>query len=77
MIRAVAQAIFGNADDVQYKAISDADRIPDILNHSVDIVAHTMTILCSRLKEVDFSSVYFTSHQRVLVLADSPRRPAW
>ena len=39
MIRAVAQAIFGNPDKVQYKAITDAQRIPDILNGSVDIVA--------------------------------------
>ena len=67
MIRAVAQAIFGNPDKVQYKAISDDQRIPDILNDSVDIVAHTMTITCDRLKQVDFSSVYFDAHQRVLI----------
>ena len=30
MVRAVAAAIFGNPDKVQYKAISDAQRIPDI-----------------------------------------------
>jgi ABC-type amino acid transport substrate-binding protein len=34
----------------------------------VDIVAHTMTIACGRLKREDFSSVYFDAHQRVLVL---------
>ena len=71
MIRAVAQAIFGNPDKVQYKAITDAERIPDILNGSVDIVAHTMTITCGRLRQVDFSSVYFDAHQRVLVPDDS------
>jgi polar amino acid transport system substrate-binding protein len=67
MVRAVAQAIFGNPNQVRYKAISDAQRIPDILNGSVDIVAHTMTINCARLQEVDFSSVYFDAKQRVLV----------
>jgi polar amino acid transport system substrate-binding protein len=67
MIKAVAQAIFGNPDKVEYKAISDAQRIPDILNGSVDIVAHTMTITCDRLQKVDFSSVYFDAHQRVLI----------
>jgi polar amino acid transport system substrate-binding protein len=67
MIRAVAQAIFGNPDKVQYKAISDDQRIPDILNNRVDIVAHTMTITCDRLQQVDFSSVYFDAHQRVLI----------
>jgi polar amino acid transport system substrate-binding protein len=71
MIRAVAQAIFGSPDRVQYKAISDAERIPDILNGSVDIVAHTMTITCQRLQQVDFSSVYFEAHQQVLVLDSS------
>jgi polar amino acid transport system substrate-binding protein len=74
MIRAVAQAIFGNPDKVHYKAISDAQRIPDIVNGSVDIVAHTMTITCARLQQVDFSSVYFDAHQRVLVLKNSTAR---
>jgi polar amino acid transport system substrate-binding protein len=72
MIRAVAKAIFGNPDKVEFKAISDDQRIPDILNGSVDIVAHTMTITCARLQQVDFSSVYFDAAQRVLVLDSSP-----
>ena len=67
MIRAVAKAIFGNPDKVQFKAISDAQRIPAVTSGSVDIVAHTMTITCARLQQVDFSSVYFDAHQRVLV----------
>jgi len=72
MIRAVATAIFGNPDHhVEYKAISDKQRIPDILSGAVDIVAHTMTITCARLKLVDFSSVYFDAAQRVLVLKNS------
>ena len=71
MIRAVAQAIFGNPDKVVYKAISDAQRIPDITSGAVDIVAHTMTITCARLQQVDFSSVYFDAAQRVLVLKNS------
>jgi polar amino acid transport system substrate-binding protein len=71
MIRAVAQAIFGNPNKVEYKAITDAERIPDILDGSVDIVAHTMTITCDRLRQVDFSSVYFDAHQRVLIPGNS------
>jgi polar amino acid transport system substrate-binding protein len=72
MIRAVAQAIFGDPSKVEYKAISDDQRVPDILNGSVDIVAHTMTITCDRLRQVDFSSVYFDAHQRVLIPNNSP-----
>jgi polar amino acid transport system substrate-binding protein len=71
MIRAVAQAIFGNPDKVQFKAISDEQREPDVLSGAVDIVAHTMTITCARLQQVDFSSVYFDAAQRVLVLKNS------
>ena len=71
MIRAVAEAIFGNPDKVEYKAISDAQRIPDVVSGAVDIVAHTMTITCARLQQIDFSSVYFDAAQRVLVLKNS------
>jgi polar amino acid transport system substrate-binding protein len=72
MINAVARAIFGtSAGHVEYKAISDAQRIPDVTSGAVDIVAHTMTITCDRLKDVDFSSVYFDAAQRVLVLKNS------
>ncbi len=71
MIHAVAKAIFGDPNKVQFKAISDDQRIPDVQNGSVDIVAHTMTITCDRLQQVDFSSVYFDAAQRVLVPSDS------
>ena len=71
MVRAVAQAIFGNPNKVEFKGITDDQREPDIRNHSVDIVAETMTILCNRLKVVDFSSVYFEANTRVLVLKNS------
>ncbi|HVB44951.1 MAG TPA: glutamate ABC transporter substrate-binding protein [Streptosporangiaceae bacterium] len=74
MVRAVAAAIFGNADKVQYKAISDAQRIPDIQSGAVDIVAHTMTINCDRLRQVGFSTVYYDAGQRVLVQSGSPVR---
>jgi polar amino acid transport system substrate-binding protein len=71
MIRAVAKAIFGDPSKVQFKAISDEQRIPDVTSGTVDIVAHTMTITCQRLQQVDFSTVYFDAHQRVLVLKNS------
>ena len=74
MIKAVAKAIFGDPSKVQFKAISDEQRIPDVTDGTVDIVAHTMTITCARLRVVDFSSVYFDAHQRVLVLKNSTAR---
>jgi polar amino acid transport system substrate-binding protein len=71
MIKAVAQAIFGKPGKVVYKAIPDSLREADVQSGVVDIVAHTMTISCSRLKNEDFSSVYFNAAQRVLVLKTS------
>ncbi|MGH3252090.1 MAG: glutamate ABC transporter substrate-binding protein, partial [Trebonia sp.] len=71
MIRAVAQAIFGNPDKVEFKAIPDAQRVPDVTGGSVDIVAHTMTVTCQRLTQVDFSSIYFDARQRVLIPSNS------
>ena len=73
MIRAVATAIFGDASSahLHLKAISDEQRKPDVMSGTVDIVAHTMTISCDWLKYLDFSSVYFDAHQRVLVLKNS------
>jgi len=72
MVRAVAAAIFGNPNKVVFKAISDAQRIPEVRSRAVDIVAHTMTINCARLQYVDFSTVYYDAGQRVLVLKSSP-----
>jgi polar amino acid transport system substrate-binding protein len=72
MVRAIAKAIFGTTKNtIEFKAISDAQRIPEVQSGAVDIVAHTMTILCDRLKSVDFSTVYFHAGAQVLVLKNS------
>ncbi len=71
MVHAVAAAIFGNPAKVEFKAISDAQRIPAVQSGAVDIVAHTMTINCERLQQIDFSTVYFDAGQRILVRSDS------
>jgi polar amino acid transport system substrate-binding protein len=72
MVHAIAKAIFGNPNKVVFKAISDDQRIPDVRSGAVDIVAHTMTINCARLQQVDFSTVYYDAGQRVLVEKNSP-----
>jgi polar amino acid transport system substrate-binding protein len=72
IVHAIAKAIFGNPNQVEFKAISDDQRIPEVRSGAVDIVAHTMTINCKRLKQVDFSTVYFQAGAQVLVLKNSP-----
>jgi polar amino acid transport system substrate-binding protein len=73
MIDAVAQAIFGASyqSHIQFKAIPDADRVPDLQSGAVDIVAHTMTISCQRLQEIDFSTIYYDAKAELLVLKNS------
>jgi polar amino acid transport system substrate-binding protein len=51
--------------------MSNGERRPALQSGKVDIVAHTMTVTCARWRQVDFSTVYFDAHQRVLVPSDS------
>lgn len=69
MVRAVAQAIFGDSSPsrVQPRVITAAQRAAVLENGSVDIVARAMTITCKRWKDVAFSSEYYRSGQKVLV----------
>ena len=71
VVKEVARAIFGDPNKVQLIAITSAQRIPYVQQKKVDIVADTMTINCSRLQQVDFSSVYYEAGQRLLVSRSS------
>ncbi|GLZ00653.1 glutamate ABC transporter substrate-binding protein [Actinoplanes sp. NBRC 103695] len=72
MGRQVAQAIFGNPDKIQIKVIGYDQRVDLAADGTVDLVADTMTVNCTRLKQVDFSAIYYEAGQRVLVSTDSP-----
>lgn len=69
--REVAKAIFGNPNKIQLVAITSAQRIPYVKSGAVDIVVDTMTVNCDRLRQVDFSTIYYDAGQRVLVPKDS------
>lgn len=71
MLHQVAKAIFGDPNAIQFKAITSAQRIPEVMNGDVDIVARTMTINCARWQQVDFSTEYYHAGQKVLVPSDS------
>jgi polar amino acid transport system substrate-binding protein len=75
LLRQIADAIFGDKpNDIQFKAITTAERIPDVRNGSVDVVADAMTITCYRKTQVDFSTVYYNAGQQILVPSNSPAR---
>ena len=74
MLHAVAQAIFGDPDRIEFTVITYAQRLPSLQNGSVDLVAHTMTINCRRWQQISFSAEYFHAGQKVLVRRDSPAK---
>jgi len=75
LVRALAQAIFGNKpNDVQLKALTADQRIPFVQNGTVDVVVDAFTITCDRRQQVDTSTVYYDAHQRVLVPSKSTYR---
>ncbi len=76
MLRQIAQAIFGNPNAIRFKAITTAERISEVRNGTVDVVADAFTITCDRRQQVDFSTVYFDAAQRMLVPSGSRARSA-
>ena len=48
-----------------------AQRIPALMDGTVDIVADVMTINCERWQQIAFSSQYFDAGQKMLVRTDS------
>jgi polar amino acid transport system substrate-binding protein len=71
MVRRVAQDIFGDPNRIEYRVLTYAQRIPALMDGSVDIVADVMTINCKRWAQISFSSQYFDAGQKVLVRRDS------
>jgi ABC-type amino acid transport substrate-binding protein len=69
LCREIAAALGVEPEFVE--AIS-ANRIPFLLEDRVDIVISTMTRTEDRLKEIDFSKIYYLAGQRILVKSDSP-----
>jgi polar amino acid transport system substrate-binding protein len=72
LVRQVANAIFGDPNRVEYKVLTYAQRIPALMDGSVDIVADVMTVNCERWQQIAFSSQYFDAGQKILVRSDSP-----
>lgn len=70
--RRLAVAIFGDPAKVQFRILNSAQRIPALTDNEVDVVVRTFTINCERRKDIEFSTVYYESAQRVLVRKGSP-----
>jgi polar amino acid transport system substrate-binding protein len=71
MARAIAAAIFGDANKIQFRVLVSSQRVPALKNGDVDLVVETMTVNCERRRDVQFSSVYYEANQKVLVKSKS------
>ncbi|HJQ47830.1 MAG TPA: glutamate ABC transporter substrate-binding protein [Amycolatopsis sp.] len=72
IVKQLAAAIFGTwQGHIQWTAIPSSQRENVLKNTSVDVVVRTYSITCARLKDIGFSSTYYTAGQRVLVPKNS------
>lgn len=74
LLHELSRALFGRPDRIEFHALTTAERISAVQDGSVDIVADAFTINCDRASQVDFSTVYLSAGQRVLVPSDSAAR---
>lgn len=63
----IANFVFGDPNKVEFKTITSAERIPLLKDGTIDLAIATMTINEDRVKEIDFSVVYYVAGQRILV----------
>jgi polar amino acid transport system substrate-binding protein len=71
LVREIARAIFGDPDRVKYISVVTDNKVGVVANGHVDLTASVVSITCSRLRQVAFSSEYYTTVQRALVNANS------
>lgn len=71
-IRAIAQAILGDPNAVQFRSVNVADRVRAVETGAVDMVVNTLSITCERKARVEFSAVYYEAGQRILVNEGAP-----
>lgn len=67
----IARDLFGDPRRIEYRILGSADRERALQDRTVDVVVKTMTITCDRRRQVDFSTAYLMSHQRVLAVKGS------
>jgi polar amino acid transport system substrate-binding protein len=70
--REVAAALLGDPDAITFVGIPSSDRVPVLVDGTVDLVADAFTPTCSRREEIEFSTDYYTSAQDVLLRDDDP-----
>ncbi|GAB0107040.1 glutamate ABC transporter substrate-binding protein [Nocardia sp. JMUB6875] len=74
--REVARDLFGDPNRVELRPIETSNRVQALAKGDVDMVVQSFTPTCARRQDIQFSSVYFDTDQRVLVTKGSGIRSA-
>jgi putative glutamine transport system substrate-binding protein len=69
---ALAKAILGDPNKIQFVQVTSANRIPLVQNGDIDMFIATATITPARLQQIDFSNVYYVAGESLLVKKSSP-----
>ncbi|MFC4126201.1 glutamate ABC transporter substrate-binding protein [Nocardia rhizosphaerae] len=69
--REIARDLLGDPDLIEYRSLASEERERALQDHTVDLVAKTMTITCERREKVAFSTVYLRADQRILAVKNS------
>lgn len=67
----VANAIFGDANAVEYVQEASDARIPNLLTNKVDVIFQFMTVTAKRAQQVEFTIPYYREGVALLVPAGS------
>ncbi len=74
LLHELSRALFGSPNRIEYHALTTAERLTAVQDGTVDVVADAVTINCYRATQVNFSSVYLSAEQRLLVPSTSRAR---
>jgi polar amino acid transport system substrate-binding protein len=67
LVRQLSQAIFGDDLHVEYRVITPGQASQVLRDGTVDVVARTLPMTCTRWRQIAFSAEYYEAGQRVLV----------
>jgi polar amino acid transport system substrate-binding protein len=71
LAREIARHIFGDPNRIQFRVVDATQRESFLQSGLVDLVVRTYTITCGRKQSVDFSTVYYYAHQKILAAKGS------
>lgn len=76
MAKILAESIFGDPEAVKFVEQSSDERVPNLVNGTVDICFQFMTINAERAQQIDFTVPYYTEGCEVLLYSSGKYKSA-